>query len=41
LLEPEHRSRRVADFGELGRCLSIDIESIRVEEEARAASSAD
>ncbi|MGP8251792.1 MAG: DUF3536 domain-containing protein [Terracidiphilus sp.] len=40
LLEPEHRSRRVADFGELGRCLSIDIESIRVEEEARAAASA-
>jgi alpha-amylase/alpha-mannosidase (GH57 family) len=39
LLEPEHRSRRIADFGELGRCLSIDIESIRVEEEARAAAS--
>jgi alpha-amylase/alpha-mannosidase (GH57 family) len=35
-LEPEHRSRWNADFGELGRSLSIDIESIRVEEEARA-----
>jgi alpha-amylase/alpha-mannosidase (GH57 family) len=35
-LEPEQRSRWIADFGELGRCLTIDIESIRVEEEARA-----
>jgi alpha-amylase/alpha-mannosidase (GH57 family) len=35
-LEPEHRSRWETDFGELGRCLSIDIDSISVEEEARA-----
>jgi alpha-amylase/alpha-mannosidase (GH57 family) len=39
-LEPDHRSRWDTDFGELGRCLTIDVESIRVEEEARAKASA-
>ena len=40
LLEQEHRSRRVSDFGALGTCLKIDIESIHVEDETRASASA-
>ncbi|MFZ0303760.1 MAG: DUF3536 domain-containing protein [Terracidiphilus sp.] len=39
-LEPEHRPRWDADFGELGRSLTIDIDSIRVEEESRAKAAA-
>jgi alpha-amylase/alpha-mannosidase (GH57 family) len=39
-LEPEQRSRWNTDFGELGRGLSIDTDSIRVEEEARAKAAA-
>jgi len=39
-LEPGQRSRWDTDFGELGRSLSIDTVSIKVEEEARAKSAA-
>jgi alpha-amylase/alpha-mannosidase (GH57 family) len=39
-LEPDHRSRWDTDFGELGRSLSIDTDSIKVEEEARAKAAA-
>ena len=36
-LEADDRPRWEKDFGELGACLSIDGEAIRVEEESRAA----
>jgi hypothetical protein len=39
-LEPDQRSRWDTDFGELGRSLGIDTDSIRVEEEPRAAATA-
>ncbi len=39
-LGQENRPRWDKDFGELGRCLTIDIDSICVEEETRAAASA-
>jgi alpha-amylase/alpha-mannosidase (GH57 family) len=39
-LEPEHRSRWDTDFCELGCCLGIDIESLRADEELRAAANA-
>jgi alpha-amylase/alpha-mannosidase (GH57 family) len=39
-LELDHRSHWETDFGELGRCLTIDVDSIHVEEEARAKAAA-
>jgi hypothetical protein len=39
-LEPDQRARWDTDFAELGRSLSIDIESVRMEDEARAKAAA-
>jgi alpha-amylase/alpha-mannosidase (GH57 family) len=39
-LEPDQRSRWETDFGELGRSLTIDTDSISIEEESRAKAAA-